>query len=219
MKYFIISAAVTLAAAITNVNAQSKDEAKYHSQSQEMHKQVWAWDKAQFRVTDIPAQYAKASKVIIALHTELTAATKSRVTILGIGSVDKDLQLREVVREMVKLNDKTALDEYSQLSFTQFEKQSGFSHPDKATSYLGARIIKPNGKVEEINADDIVLTQDESSEKKAKVAIPDLEPGDILDYFLATEQTLKDDMSAQSYQVILFSGAPVLNLSFHAATG
>jgi len=216
MKYFIFSIVSFLSLTITNVNAQSKDEAKYRAQSEEIRNQVWAWDKAQFKVTDIPAQYAKASKVIIALHTELTAATKSRMTILGIGSVDKDLQLREVVREMVKLNDRTAVDEYSQLSFTQFEKQSGFSHPDKATSYLGARVIKPDGKIEEINADDIVLTQDESSEKEAKVAIPDLQPGDILDYFLATEQTLKDDNTAKSYEVILFSDAPVLNLSFHA---
>ena len=55
---------------------------------------------------------------------------------------------------------------------------------------MGVRIIKPDGKVTEINADDVVLVQDEKSQKKAKVAIPNLEPGDILDYFIATEQSV-----------------------------
>lgn len=221
MKYILISVVVSLAAAITNVNAQSKDEAKYRTESEEMRKQVWAWDKAQFKVTDIPAQYAKESKVIIAHHTELTAESKSKFAYYGLFyfGTNKEQKLTEVVREMVKLNDKTAVDEYSQLSFTQFEKESGFFHPDKSTSFIGARIIKPGGKVEEINADDIVLTKDESLEKKAKVAIPDLEPGDILDYFLATEQSLTNDNSSKPYQVILFSDAPVLNLSFHAQLG
>ena len=56
--------------------AQSKDEAKYRKESEEVRKQVWAWDKAQFRVKDIPQQYANASKVVIAHHTELTADSK-----------------------------------------------------------------------------------------------------------------------------------------------
>jgi hypothetical protein len=212
--------AALLLAGVTNVNAQTKDEARYRKQSEEIRKDVWGWNLPQFNVRNIPAEYSKASKVIIASRTELTAESKTKLAYYGLAfGTNKEQKLTEIVREMVKLNDKTAVDEYSQLSFTQFEKESGFYHPDKSTSYLGARVIKPDGKIEEIDADDIVLTQDESLEKKAKVAIPNLQPGDILDYFIATAQSLTNDNSIKPYQVILFSDAPVLNLSFHAQLG
>jgi hypothetical protein len=220
MKYNFIYVAALLFAGITNVQAQTKDAAKYRKQSEDIRKEVWAWNMPQFNVRNIPAEYSKASKVIIASRTELTAESKTKIAYYGLSfGTNKEQKLTEVVREMVKLNDKTAVDEYSQLSFTQFEKESGFFHPEKSTSYLGARVIKPDGKIEEIDADDIVLTQDESLEKKAKVAIPNLEPGDILDYFIATAKSLTNDNSIKAYQVILFSDAPVLNLSFHAQLG
>ena len=57
--------------------------------------------------------------------------------------------------------------------------------------YVGVRVIKPDGSVKEISADDIVLTRDESSRKEAKLAIPDLQPGDIVDYFIAKQQSME----------------------------
>jgi len=220
MKLFMFSVAVMFSATFTTVNAQSKDDEKYRKQSEEMRKVVWAWDKPQFKVKAVPQQYTNSSKVIIAHHTELTADSKSKFAFYGLGfGPKKEQTLTEVVREMVKVNDKNAVDDYSELSFTQFERTSGFYTSDKTTSYVGVRVIKPNGSVKEINADDIVLTKDGAAEKKAKVAIPDLQPGDILDYFIATEQNLTNDMSNKPYRVLLFDDAPILSLSFHAQLG
>lgn len=220
MKYFLLSVAVIFSAAFTTVNAQSKDAEKYRKESEEMRKAVWAWEKPQFKVKDIPQQYAGASKIIIAHHTELTADSKSKFAFYGFGfGPKKEQTLTEVVREMVKVNDKNSVTDYSELSFTQFEKTSGFYTSDKTTSYVGVRVIKANGSIKEINADDIVLTKDGAAEKKAKVAIPDLQPGDILDYFIATEQNLTNDMSNKPYRVLLFDDAPILSLSFHAQLG
>ena len=220
MKYFLLSVAVIFSAAFTTVNAQSKDAEKYRKESEEMRKAVWAWEKPQFKVKDIPQQYAGASKIIIAHHTELTADSKSKFAFYGFGfGPKKEQSLTEVVREMVKVNDKNSVTDYSELSFTQFEKTSGFYTSDKTTSYVGVRVIKANGSIKEINADDIVLTKDGAAEKKAKVAIPDLQPGDILDYFIATEQNLTNDMSNKPYRVLLFDDAPILSLSFHAQLG
>ncbi len=220
MRSFIVSVTLLFLTALTTVNAQSKDAEKYRKESEEMRKSVWAWDKPQFKVKEVPAQYANASKIIIAHHTELTADSKTKLAFYGFGfGTKKEQTISEVVRALVKLNDKTAVAEYSELSFTQFEKSSGFFSVDKTTSYVGVRVIKPNGSIKEINADDIVLTKDESSEKNAKVAIPDLQPGDILDYFIATDQSLTNDLSAKPYHVFLFDDAPVLSLSFHAQLG
>ncbi len=220
MKLFMLSVAVVFSATFTKVNAQSKDAEKYRKESEAMRQAVWAWDKPQFKVKAVPQQYTNASKVIIAHHTELTADSKSKFAFYGLGfGPKKEQTLTEVVREMVKVNDKNAVSDYSELSFTQFERTSGFYTADKTTSYVGVRVIKPNGSVKEINADDIVLTKDGAAEKKAKVAVPDLQPGDILDYFIATEQNLTNDMSNKPYRVLLFDDAPILSLSFHAQLG
>ncbi|MEP6713154.1 MAG: DUF3857 domain-containing protein [Ferruginibacter sp.] len=220
MKFFTLPVVIILTAGFANVTAQSKDSQKYRKESEEMRKTVWAWDMPQFKATNVPAEYAKASKVVLAQHTELTADSKSKIVYTGFAfGAKKELSISEVVREMVKLNDKTAIDDYSELSFTQFEKRSAFFGSNKVTAFVGVRIIKPNGKVTEINADDIVLTKDESKEKKAKLAIPDLEPGDIIDYFIATEKLLENDFSTKVYNVILFDEAPILSLSFHGQLG
>ncbi len=219
MKAFLLSGIVMVLAAFS-LHAQSKEETAYRKASEEIRKQVWAWDKPEFKIRAVPEQYAKASKVVLAHHTELTADSKSKIQfyVVTIG-VKKEQTLTEVVREMVKVNDKSAVTAYSELSYTQFQKSSGFFSSNKATTYVGVRVIKPNGSIKEINADDIVLTKDVKTQKKARLAIPDLEPGDILDYFIATEESLTNDFSSKPYMVLLFDEAPVLHRSFHAQLG
>jgi len=199
---------------------KAQNAEKYKKESEEIRKQIWAWDKPQFKVREVPQQYSNVSKVILAHHTELTADSKSKVAFYGLGfGAKKEQTLSEIVRELVKLNDKTAIDEYSELSFTQFEKTSGFFSSNKSTTYIGLRVIKANGTVKEINTDEIVLTKDETKEKKAKIAVPDLQPGDILDYFIAVEQSMSNDYSVKPYNIYLFASAPILSLSFHAELG
>jgi len=85
--------------------------------------------------------------------------------------------------------------------------------------YVGVRIMKKDGSMKEINADDIVLTKDEKREKEAKLAIPDLSPGDIIDFFVATEEVVTNDFTTRPYSLILFNDAPVLYNSFHGQLG
>jgi len=220
MTKFVFYLSFVLMAAFTTVNSWSQNAEDYRKTSEDMRKQVWAWDKPQFKVREVPPQYANASKVVLAHHTELTADSKSKFVFLVITAYSKkEESLTEIVRELIKINDKNAVAEYSELSFTQFEKSSGFWAAAKTTIYVGVRVIKPDKSIKEINADDIVLTKDEEKEKKAKVAIPDLQPGDILDYFIATEQFMSNDYSDKPYRLNLFDDAPVLSYSFHAQLG
>ena len=200
----------------THLTAQSKNDAKYRKESDEIRKQVWAWNKPEFNRKEVPAEYASASKVIIAHHTELTADSKSKLAYRGLLSfgTSKESSVIETVRELVRLNDKSAVEYYSELNFTRLSKRSGFGR-SKSTTFIGIRVIKPDGQIKEINADEVVLTKDESNEKQAKVAIPDLQPGDIIDYFIATDQLLTNDYSTKSYIITLFDDAPVLHYSFH----
>lgn len=218
MKQLILSA--VLCFTFFTSFAQSKETIAYRKESEEMRKSVWAWEDPKFKVRDVPQKYANASKIIIAHHTELTADSKSTIAFYGLGFGTKHKQnLTEIVREIVKLNDKNAVTEYSELSFTQFEKRSGFYTSDKTSTYVGVRVIKANGTVKEINADEIVLTKDAANEKQAKLAIPDLQPGDILDYFFATAQNTTNDFATKVYTLLLFDNAPVLSYSFHSQLG
>lgn len=203
-----------------SVFAQSKEDAKYRSESDQVRKEVWAWEKPEFKRRDIPSEYANASKIVIAHHTELTADSKSKLSYYGLGfGGKKEISIMETVREIVKVNDKSAVEDYSEMSFTRVAKTSGFFTRSKETTFVGVRIFKSNGQIKEINADDIVLTKDESKEKQAKIAIPDLQVGDIIDYFIASSQELTNDFSVKSYSILLFDDAPVLSYSFHGQLG
>lgn len=218
---WVVAIATCFLFAINPSYAQDKSDVEYHKQSEEIRKTVWSWDKAEFKVREVPARYANASTVVIARHTELTADSKSKLGyngFLGFSS-NKIMSVSEIAREMVKVNDKSAVEEYSELSFTRFENKSGFHRKDNSTTFVGVRVIKPDGKIREINADDMVFTNESKSEKKAKVAIPDLQAGDIVDYFIATNIRLTNDFSDKSYIVTLFDDAPVLHHSFHGQLG
>ena len=52
--------AVIFSATINNAAAQTKDAEKYRKESEQMRKTVWAWDKPQFKVKDVPQQYSNA---------------------------------------------------------------------------------------------------------------------------------------------------------------
>jgi hypothetical protein len=221
MRFLATIIAVIISASYSFAQTKETKEAqKYHKESEDIRKQVWSWDMPQFKVRNVPAQYTNSSKVVLARHTEITAASKSRLIYYGISFASKkEENLTEIFRELVKLNDKNAVADYSELTFTQFAKGSGFYSSDKTTMYVGVRILKPNGTIKEVNADDIVLTKDEPNEKKAKLAVPDLAPGDILDYFIASERETGFDYSSRPYEVYFFDEAPILSLSFHAQLG
>src|SRR5687768_5666746 len=143
MRSFTVSfiGAVALIITSTPVFAQSKADAKadakYRAESEELRKQVWAWDRPEFKKKDIPAEYANASKIIIAHHTELSADSKSKLTYYGLGfGTRKETSIIETVREMIKVNDKTAVEDYSELSFTRLEKRSGFYAKAKSTTFV-----------------------------------------------------------------------------------
>ncbi|RYY57397.1 MAG: DUF3857 domain-containing protein [Chitinophagaceae bacterium] len=202
------------------VSAQSKSNEKYYKESAELRETVWAWNNPEFKVRDVPTDFSKASKVVIAHHTELTADSKSKIAYYGLGFAQKkELSIMEVVREMVKVNDKVAVDYYSELSFSVFQKKSSLYRKDNVTTYVGVRVIKADGKVKEVNADEMVLTRDGRNKKEGKLAIPDLQPGDIIDYYIATDLLMTNDFTTREYSVILFDDAPTMHHSFHAQLG
>jgi hypothetical protein len=175
-----------------------------------MRKEVWNWKKPQFELRNIPAEYAKLSKVIIARHVDI-----------GVRRKGGDLILTEIFRESIKLNDKVAVKDYSEFEYTQMERGSGFTAGQIILTYFGLKVIKPGGTIKEVNADDVFITVDDKNQKTAKLAIPDLEVGDIIDYFIARERTEgqspRETVSAYLFE--FYNEVPIMNYSIHSETG
>jgi hypothetical protein len=190
-----------------------KDARKYKEESEALRKEIWAWNRPEFKVRTVPGQYSGFSSVVIARRTEITADSRKKVKSKGMGlGVYREMTVTEVVRELVRINDKSAVDDYSEISYTQMERQSGFIRNKTTTVYIGVRVIKPDGSTREINADDIVLTKDEKTSKEAKAAIPDLQVGDMVDYFIA-KQTSMEQQGIPPYTFTLFDESPIMHYS------
>lgn len=131
----------------------------------------WHVDDPYKDAVDIPEKWAKESAVI--LYQEFNYVYKSS---------KKNVDYSESTRKRVKLLDKAAVEEYSEFSFSEsFRVEKGFSKKG-GRIVAGFKVIKSNGKVIEIDTDDAVEVSGDNGNIK-KIAIPDLVPGDIIDYY------------------------------------
>ncbi|HRF16640.1 MAG TPA: hypothetical protein PK977_00680, partial [Chitinophagaceae bacterium] len=146
-------------------------------------KPVWDDPDADFAVSAIPEKWKEESGVIIAQKTRF--------------SFDKDankLAVYEITRRRIKLNDRDAVNTYSSVYFRIGSSSDG----------AGIKIIKANGTVQDVSLRNAVYVEDNSDVPSTftpyigkastyydksksrvifyKVAVPDLDPGDIIDY-------------------------------------
>ncbi len=146
-------------------------------------KAVWDDADADFAVSAIPEKWKEESGVIIAQKTRF--------------SFDKDankLAVYEITHRRIKLNDRDAVNSYSSVYFRIGSTNDG----------AGIKIIKANGTVLEVSLRNAIFVEDnndvpstfqpyigkvrtslDKSKSRVifyKIAVPDLDPGDIIDY-------------------------------------
>lgn len=198
--------------------------ADYRVHANELRATVWGWNMEAFKNSpEVPEKYKNESAVIIARHEQIEATSKNkfRMNALLFGDVNKELYYTHIDRIMVKLNDKKALAEYSELSFKEEQKTVGYLRSNKLKTVVGARILKPDGTVQEVDVDaDAVTITEGKKDKEAfkKLAIKGLEVGDILDYFYAEEMEL-ETLNAPSSLFPFFSRYPTLSYSAECVLG
>lgn len=166
--------------------AQDDDEtfsaSKLESIARNM-KAVWEDNDADFAISAIPEKWKEESGVIIAQKTRF--------------SFDKDankLAVYEITRRRIKLNDKDAVNSYSSVYF----------RIGSSSDAAGIKVIKPNGTVLDVSLRNAIYVEDnddvpstfapyigkantyyDKSKSRVlyyKIAVPDLTPGDIIDY-------------------------------------
>ncbi len=146
-------------------------------------KMVWEDADADFTVTATPDKWKEESGIIIAQKTKF--------------AFDKDankLAVYEITRRRIKLNDRDAVNSYSSVYFRIGSSNDG----------AGIKVIKADGKVQDVSLRNAVYVEDPSNVPSTftpyigkastyydksksrvifyKLAIPDLDPGDIIDY-------------------------------------
>src|SRR3954468_10931605 len=86
-----------------------RDVKKYKEEADAMRSEVWSWKIPEFNVRTIPAEYANASRVVIARHRDISSDSKKKAKYVGLSvAMYRELMLTEVLREAVKINDKSA---------------------------------------------------------------------------------------------------------------
>ena len=196
----------------------------YKKHAKEIRDEVWSWDNPVFKNYTIPDEYKTESIVVLARHRQIQAISKKKFRIAALLTYsmgDSELYYNDVDRRLVKLNDKKALDEYSELSFKEEVKTFGTYRFNQLKTVLGVRIIKPDGTINEIDVDeDAVAITEGKKDKEAfkKIAIKGLEVGDVIDYFYSNDMELESE-NIPFLTIDFYSKYPTLNYAVECVFG
>jgi len=159
---------------------------------------AFAQSDEEFKVTAIPEKWKNESAVIIAQKTEYNfsrvAAGRNYTTVVRIN---------EYIHKRIKLQDKNALEKFSTFYYTTMGRDGNAEY----------KIMKTSGKEETVDMKSAI--EDESDVpaiykpiyyklniKSQKIAIPNLEVGDIIDYTI--KSTINWDMKTEGIQFTPF---------------
>ncbi|HEV8285925.1 MAG TPA: hypothetical protein VGQ09_16550 [Chitinophagaceae bacterium] len=155
----------------------------------------------EFKVTAVPDKWKNESAVIIGQKTEylFTRVASGR-------SYSTVVRINEYIHKRVKLQDKNALEKFSTFNYVTMGKDGNAEY----------KIIKANGKEETVDMKTAVEDEKDIDPiykpifyslniKSQKIAIPNLEIGDIIDYTL--KSTFNWDMKADGigFKPFIFS--------------
>lgn len=173
----------------------SADEAAdYKIFVDETREAVYSMDLPAFDVREIPARYRDESAVYVAVYNELDARKKT-----GFGHLPGTLRFSrkarveggELYRVLVYVNDKAALEKFSEFDFaTDMKKKMSNAHRRQRHT-MGVRVIKPDGRIVDVDTGEFVDVEN-GEERRRKLAVPGLETGDMLDVFFYTEHKLQN---------------------------
>jgi len=173
---------ITVLSIVFSLSAQT---GYYLAQAPKLRADVWAWDNPAFKNYTVPEELKNESAVLLARHRHVDAtATKSS---LFWGTPGK-LCYTDIDRKMVLINDQTALAHFSEFSFKEknIYGSSYTYYTNSSVTIFGARIIKPDGTIKEIDVSKSSVSITEGindKESYKKLAIPELQINDILDFF------------------------------------
>ncbi len=182
---------------------------------------VYSMELPAFEVREAPDKYKDESMVYIAAYHEYKVrrnTERSRLpgTLMSY-SDDKRVQGGELLRLLVKLNDKAALETFSEFDFSaKVTQKATFSRRD-IQQVIGVRVIKPDGTVNDVDMEEFVDVWEgkKKDQRRQKLAVPGLEVGDIVDLFVYVSQDVNNS-HPKPVTFELRQSAPVVDMAIHA---
>lgn len=162
--------------------------------------QLGATIEKEFEVTAVPDKWKNESAVILAQKTEYL------FTRVFSGRVSTVVRIHEYVHKRIKLQDKNSLEKFSTFYYVTLGK-------DGSADY---KIIKANGKENNVNMSAAIEEEQDipaiyksilfkMNFKKMKIAIPDLEVGDIIDYTIKSSYDWDMRQEGIEFKPFIFS--------------
>lgn len=194
----------------------------YNQKASEIKKSIWEKQNPIFDSNTVPEKYNNESAVVLARSFDMQRISggKFKFTIMAAGSIPQTNKTT-IWREKIKINDKAALDDYSTLEYDKIiDKSTSYFYlnfKDKKEVFVGVKIIKPTGKEVIVNTnEEVILANNKKNDKSGKLAIPDLQVGDILDYYISTIQIKEgeQDETDNRYTFLLAGEYPILNYNY-----
>ena len=194
------------------------DDNDYQKFVQEVKKEVWAKDLPQFNTRTVPAQYKNESAVVLALYEEFSVNQSKRFNFINVTNI-KAHTSTHLKRYLIKINDKAALEKFSTFDFRTYDRSlnDALLHEDHRT-VLGVKVIKPNGTVKEVSSDEYQEANEgkKGKEKRSKLAVPDLQVGDLIDYFTYDFDKVKEE-NIDPMIFIFGADYPILDYQIHCS--
>ena len=171
--------------------------ATYSQDKDEIRDLFWNPSDVYKKATETPEKWKNESAVVLYKY-EYYNYKNSGAKVVYVSAI----------RKRIKLQDQAAIKEFSEFSFNdKFYSKLGYSYK-KGSTFFGVKIIKPNGKEIEIDVEKEAKKLDEEK----KIAITNLEIGDILDYYYYSfEPFATTNMSFDPVENTLGDVYPVMN--------
>lgn len=199
-----------------SVNADEK--ADYLKLAQKVRQEVWSSTPADFQKRTVPDRYKNASAVILSYYRELSTDYYRKATadlVLNL-RLTRQIDCTDMERMLIQINDKKALKDYSEFTFTTKSRKWTWGYHHKTQTVLGIRVIKKNGNVQEVSLDDYVDVKEGKNDKdlSQKIAVPGLEVGDCIDVF-SLDQIDTQEQQLDPFYFVLRQDEPVLYTKVH----
>lgn len=165
----------------------------------------WGSSDTYKSVTAIPAKWKNESAVIV-----------YKREFYDYHKFGKSVTYTSAIRKRIKLQDAVAIKEFSEFSFNnKFYSNKGFYYK-KGTNTIGIKIIKPNGKEIEVDVD----KESKTNDKESKIAIANLEIGDVIDFYYYSIESFKSyfDYGFEPVETTLGDVYPTMNWELNLQT-
>ena len=197
MNKALLIAAAFLVSVPTFAQKKSKEYLKKEASVKEY---IWS-EKTDFSAITIPSNLEDQSAVILFREVKYI-----------YNRPHNSIEYTKIEHEQIKLLDQVAVKDFSEFKFQKTKHIKGLLN----TFILGVKIIKPDGKEIEIDVDNEAITEEDEN----KLAIPNLEKGDILDYYLYSNIIVSENDIYQFGDVedIVGEHYPILDFKFSLET-